>query len=44
MPTFGINILFYFVGRVGHVRIGVCGHAPRTVLLCYYVLWLITSC
>ena len=22
MPTFGINRLFYFVGRVGHARIG----------------------
>ena len=40
MPTFGINRLFYFVGRVGHVRIGVCGHAPRScsaMLLCIMV-------
>ena len=30
-----VNRLFYFVGREGHVRIGVCGHAPPNVLLCY---------
>ena len=36
--TFGINRLFYFVGREGHVRIGVCGHAPRTVLLCICIM------
>ena len=36
MPTFGEKkILFYFVGREGYVRIGVCGNAPHTVLLCY---------
>ena len=35
MPTFGLFRLFYCVGREGHVRIGVCGHAPPTVLLCY---------
>ena len=34
-PTFGLNRLFYFVGPEGHVRIALCGHAPRTVLLCY---------
>ena len=39
MSTFGINRLFYFVGRVGHVRIGVCGHAPRRGLqFCYGIM------
>ena len=39
MPNFIINILLFFVGREGHVRIDVCGLCadtpPHTVMLCY---------
>ena len=39
MPTFGDFFkLFYFVGREGYVRKGVCGNAPRTVLQCYIII------
>ena len=37
MPTFGINRLFYFVGRVGHVRIGYAD-MPH-VLFCYVIMY-----
>ena len=37
MPTFGINLLFYFVRRVGHVRIGYAD-MPH-VLLCYVIMY-----
>ena len=33
MPTFGIDRLFYFVGHVGHVRIGYADMSQ--VLFCY---------
>ena len=36
MPTFGINRLFYFVRRMGHVRIGYAD-MPH-VLLCYVIM------
>ena len=38
-PTFIINILFYFVGRDVHVRIGVCGlcAAMPHILFCYVI-------
>ena len=40
MPTFGINRLFYFVGRVGHVRIGYADmpHVLFAMLLCIMVV------
>ena len=37
MPTFGINRFFYFVGRVGHVRIGYADmlHIGETGVGCH---------